>query len=118
MICEARVRVTFANPGDALASYRGWIFQNRAVLQLPDGKPIEPVATETYLQTPQAVGVAYRFDVERVPEQAALIYRTPTAITTRPVPYDLAIGEEGSEKGEGGKTENANGTTKGAKITK
>lgn len=84
---EARIRVTFDEPGRALASHRGWFFRSRAVLELPDGERLEPVATETYLRTRQAAGVGYRFDAGRLPQGTTLIYRTPTRILTRPVPY-------------------------------
>ena len=47
---EVRIRVKFDEAGDALASHRGWIFQNEAYLEGPDGKPIAYDAFETTRQ--------------------------------------------------------------------
>ena len=47
---EVRIRVKFDEAGDALASHRGWIFQNEAYLEGADGKPIAYDAFETTRQ--------------------------------------------------------------------
>jgi len=86
---EARLRVKYAQPRGALASHRGWVFQNKAELLLPGDETVAPFETETYRQTGDEVGLAYRFRVEQLPAEAVLAYRLPTAIVAREVVYEI-----------------------------
>jgi hypothetical protein len=86
---EVLVRARFDEPGDALASHRGWIFRNEAYLEGPDGKPIAYDTMETTLQTKNEVGVSYIFVLDKPPANLKFIYKTPIAIIGAVVEYEL-----------------------------
>jgi hypothetical protein len=86
---EVLVRARFDEPGDALASHRGWIFRNEAYLEGPDGKPIAYDTMETTLQTKNEVGVSYIFVLDKPPANLKFIYKTPSAIIGAGVEYEL-----------------------------
>ena len=86
---EVRMRVKFDEAGDALASHRGWIFQNEAYLEGPDGKPIAFDAYETTRQAKDEVGLAYIFSLEKPPEKMKFIYKTPAALFAPTFEYEL-----------------------------
>jgi hypothetical protein len=86
---EVRIRVKFDEAGDALASHRGWIFQNEAYLEGADGKPILPDAYETTRQGKEEVGLAYIFSLEKPPEGLKFIYKTPAALFDPTFEYEL-----------------------------
>jgi hypothetical protein len=86
---EIRVLVKFDEAGDALASHRGWIFQNEAYLEGADGKPIAYDAFETTRQGKDEVGVAYIFSLEKPPEKMKFTYKTPAALFAPTFEYEL-----------------------------
>jgi hypothetical protein len=86
---EIRIRVKFEEAGDALASHRGWIFQNEAFLEGPDGKPIAYDTFETTRQTKDEVGLAYLFSLEKPPEKLKFTYKTPAALFAPTFEYEL-----------------------------
>ncbi|MGD0516845.1 MAG: hypothetical protein ABSA26_04855 [Thermoguttaceae bacterium] len=86
---EVFVRARFDEPGDALASHRGWIFRNEAYLQGADGKPIAYDTMETTLQTKNEVGVSYIFVLDKPPANMKFVYKTPGAIIGAGVEYEL-----------------------------
>ncbi len=86
---EVRIRVKFDEAGDALASYRGWIFQNEAYLEGPDGKPVAYDAFETTRQAKDEVGLAYIFSLEKPPENMKFTYKTPAALFSPTFEYEL-----------------------------
>jgi hypothetical protein len=86
---EVRMRVKFDDAGDALASHRGWIFQNEAYLEQPDGTQIPYDAYETTRQGNDEVGLAYLFSLDKPPEKLKFIYKTPSALFSRTFEYEL-----------------------------
>jgi len=86
-VWEVRMRVRFDAAGDALDSYRGWIFQNPAYLVAPDGTKKSYGALETTRQTKNEVGIAYHFEVGPDPPDFAFVYETPAAITLLKIDY-------------------------------
>lgn len=87
-IWEVRTFIRFDQSGDALASHRGWIFNNEAYLEGPDGELTAISGFETLRQTENEVGIAYLFDVESLDGQA-FVYKTPAAILEVPIRYEL-----------------------------
>jgi hypothetical protein len=86
---EVRMRVKFDDAGDALASHRGWIFQNEAYLEQADGTQIPYDAYETTRQGNDEIGLAYIFSLEKPPEKLKFIYKTPSALFSRTFEYEL-----------------------------
>jgi hypothetical protein len=86
---EVRIRVKFDEAGDALASHRGWIFQNEAYLEGSDGKPIAYDAFETTRQSKDEVGLSYIFSLEKPPEKLKFTYKTPAALFSPTFEYEL-----------------------------
>ncbi len=86
---EVFLRVRFDEPGDALASHRGWIFRNIAYLQGPDGKPIAFQRQETTRQTKNEIGMMYVFLLDKPPADLKFIYQTPGAILNAEVEYEF-----------------------------
>lgn len=88
-ILEVHMRVRLEEPGDSLASHRGWIFQNPAYLVNKDGERIENAGFETTLQNETEVGATYLFDVPEGEQGLKWVYETPAAIVEMPVPYEM-----------------------------
>lgn len=88
-ILEVHMRVRLDQPGEALASHRGWIFQNPSYLVDKDGNQIENAGFETTLQNETEVGLIYLFDVTQPNEDLTWAYETPAAVIEMPVPYEL-----------------------------
>jgi hypothetical protein len=86
---EVFIRVRFDQPGDALASHRGWILRNEAYLEGPDGKHIVYDTMETTRQTRNEVGVAYIFVLEKPPADMKFIYKTSGAILGTSFDYEI-----------------------------
>jgi hypothetical protein len=86
---EARMRVRFDDPADALESHRGWIFRNKAFLRGPEGETIENVGMQTTRQQVDEVGLAYLFHLEQDPTELRFVYETPVVILQVPVAYEL-----------------------------
>ncbi len=88
-VYELRVFVEFADSQGALESFRGWILSNDAYLRDADHSRIESVGLNTYAVTPNAVGIAYLFQIADDPDDYQLVYESPAAITTQKVEYEL-----------------------------
>lgn len=86
---EVRMLLRFDEAADALESHRGWVFQNEAWLETPDGKRIASEAMEPTRQTQNELGLSYRFALDAPPSQMAFVYRAPTAIVPLELPYEL-----------------------------
>ncbi len=89
IIWEVRMRARFDNAGDALASHRQWIFDNKAYLEGADKKPIRFDSYETTLQTKNEVGIAYFFKTDRPLDELTFVYQTPGAIINDSFTYEL-----------------------------
>lgn len=111
-IWELHMRLSLAGAGDALASHRGWVFQNKTYLLKPDGTRIEHAGFETTMQTESEIGIAYLFDLSGGaiydfdfsedaaveddkkdkpidPKELTWVYETPTGVYTVPVSWEL-----------------------------
>jgi hypothetical protein len=86
---ELQVRVRFDEPGDALASHRGWIFRNEAYLEGPGGKPIPYDSMETTSQSQDEIGLAYIFVLDEPPAKLKFVYKTPGAILGKTFKYQF-----------------------------
>ncbi len=86
---EVRVLAHFDDAGDALASYRTWIFNNDAHLEGADGKPIAYDTFETTAQGKNEVGVAYLFDTDQPLDKLTFVYKTPGTIVNSGFDYEL-----------------------------
>jgi len=86
---EVRVHVRFDEAGDALASHRQWIFDNKAYLEGSDRKPIRYHSYETTLQTKNEVGIAYLFKTDRPLDECTFVYETPGTIINDSYEYEL-----------------------------
>ncbi|HVX12955.1 MAG TPA: hypothetical protein VHC22_17360 [Pirellulales bacterium] len=89
-VWEVRVLLMFEKATGALESHlsTGWVSNNYAALEGPDQKIIQHAGLETTRETETDVGVAYYFDVPSL-KGHTLIYKTPTAIVSLPVEYEL-----------------------------
>jgi hypothetical protein len=85
---QVAIRVQFDDPGQALESHRGWVYNNRAYLLAPDGKRLEG-GFETIGQSETEVGVAYLFETGGGIEGYTFVYETPTAIIPSEVEFEL-----------------------------
>ena len=86
---QFRIRVRFDDASNALESYRGWIFSNRAYLVAPDGEELEHAGLETTFQSDNEVGIAYNFDREEGLDGCRFRYETPALLIQLPVKYEL-----------------------------
>lgn len=86
---EIRVAARFDNSGAALESYRGWMFRNEASLVTADDEKLQPTDTTVYRQTPEEIGVSYRFKTGEALERLRLEYRSPASIVMRDYRWQL-----------------------------
>ena len=86
---EVRLTVRFDNPGEALATHRGWIFRNPARLRTADGRLLSPASAETVKQSLREVGISYSFEYSGEPGAAQFIYQTPTILAAADFDYEL-----------------------------
>ena len=85
----ARIRVRFEDSANSLESHRGWIYSNEAYLLDSEGRKVEALGMEMYRQRASDIGLSYLFDLQELPDGMTLIYRSPAAIVTLPVEFDL-----------------------------
>lgn len=88
-VWEVRVRIAFEKASGALESHRDWIYNNEAYLENPQGEKVLFGTLETTRRTESEVGVAYLFDIPRGPKGHVFVYKTPAAIVSVPVEYEL-----------------------------
>ncbi|MGL4511688.1 MAG: hypothetical protein ACRCT8_01245 [Lacipirellulaceae bacterium] len=94
---ELRMKLELASAGDALASHRGWVFDNPSHLEGPKGVRFEHSGFETVLQTESAVGLVYYFefgDPEDQPKgfdprDLTWVYETPVGVVQTRLRYTL-----------------------------
>jgi hypothetical protein len=89
-VWEVRVLMIFDKATGALESHlsTGWVTNNFAALEAPDKKIIPYAGLETTRETETEVGMAYYFDVPSL-KGHTFVYKTPTAIVSLPVEYEL-----------------------------
>jgi len=88
-VFEMRILVEFDDDQGALESYRGWALSNVAYLLDPKGRRLENAGWQTYAMTPNAVGIAYLFQINGNPDEFQLIYESPGSITRQSVKFEL-----------------------------
>jgi predicted transcriptional regulator len=88
-VYEMRLFVEFGDSQGALDSFRGWILSNEAYLRDGRDTRILNVGLNTYAVTPNAVGIAYLFQINGNPDDYQLIYESPAAVTKQRVKYEL-----------------------------
>lgn len=88
-IWEVRMRVKFDQPFQSLESHRSWMFGNEALLVGPDGKQVESGGYEQTRETKDEFGVMYLFELDAPPDKVAFVYKTPIAMLTVPIEYEL-----------------------------
>lgn len=88
-VWEVHMNFMLENDNGALASHRGWVFNNPSYLVGDDGQPIDYAGIETIKQTPNEVGIAYLFDIEGGIDGMTWVYESPVSIVTREYKYQL-----------------------------
>jgi hypothetical protein len=86
-VYEIRVLVEFQDAQGALDSFRGWILSNEAYLLDKQETRLENVGLQTYAILPNAVGIAYLFQVNGDPDDYRLVYESPGSITKQRIKY-------------------------------
>lgn len=88
-VYEIRLFVQFGNAQGALDSFRGWILSNEAYLLDARDTRIANVGLNTYAITPEAVGIAYLFQINGDPDDFRLVYESPASVTTQRFTYEF-----------------------------
>ncbi len=90
-VWEVRVLLVFEKASGALQSHRssGWVAGNPAFLEGPDKKLIPYAGLETTRETESEAGVAYKFVLPKGVKGYTFVYKTPTAIVSLPIDYEL-----------------------------
>ena len=86
---EIHVRVSFAEPGNALESHRGWIYKNNAYLVDADGNQLAFGGQRVVSQEADGVGMAYLFALTRPLSDYRFVYETPSLLIRHSVAYEL-----------------------------
>lgn len=88
-VYETRILTAFGDAQGALESYRSWILSNDAYLLDKNGNRLEHVSLQTYAMRPNAVGIAYMFQINTDPDNWKLVYESPAAMTNHVVEFEL-----------------------------
>jgi hypothetical protein len=86
---ELRILAQFKDPQGALDSFRGWILSNQAYLLDARDNRVENVGFQTYTVTPEAVGMAFLFQINGNPNDYRLVYESPGMITQQPFTFEI-----------------------------
>lgn len=87
---EFRIRVAFDNAQGAFQSHRGWVTNNEAYVESPTKEVIPFAASEeTAAGEENEVGMNYLFDLPAGLKGHTLIYKTPAAVVSVPIQYEL-----------------------------
>ncbi len=86
---QVRILVRFDEAGGALESHRGWIYGNEAYLLDPNGNRVDLASLETTRQQVDEIGLAYNFATPGELKDYKFVYKTPAAIVSLPVKYEL-----------------------------
>lgn len=88
-IWEASILLRLLNEQGALESHRGWVYNNEAYLQGPDGERIDIAGFEETYRDVDTVGMSYKFVLEREVGDFQFVYRSPASIISLPVSFEL-----------------------------
>jgi hypothetical protein len=86
---QVRVRVHYDHAGNALESFRSWVFNNEAYMVGPDNRRIKPTGSEQTLHAKDEIGLAYKFELPNGPGGLKFIYKTPALLTTVPLKFEF-----------------------------
>jgi hypothetical protein len=85
---ELRVQVHYGRTEGAIQSHYGWIYENRAHLEGPDGKPIQPAGFESD-GIEGGIEATYYFSRKEGLDRCVFVYSTPSVLLNVPVEYEL-----------------------------
>lgn len=88
-IYEFRIRLQLLNQNDRFQSHLDWASNNVVTLVNSQGKTLENPNFERYMERDREIGFGYLFPVTDSIDDYRLIYRTPAALLTVPVEYEL-----------------------------
>ena len=88
-VYDVRILVSFPQVGEALQSHYGWIYENEAFLLSADGEKVEADGLETTRQTPEEVGLSYKFALEEDLSGYTFVYITPAAVAATDLQFEL-----------------------------
>ena len=74
---------------NALQSHRGWVLENEAYLEGPDGNPLAHEGMESFEPGKNQIGVTYLFLLDTPPTKHKFIYKTPGAIVATAFDYEI-----------------------------
>ncbi len=88
-IWEASIMLRVLNEQGSLESHRGWVYNNEAYLQGPNGERIDIAGFEETYRDVDTVGMSYKFVLEREVGDFQFVYRSPASIISLPVSFEL-----------------------------
>lgn len=88
-VTEIQVRVRFDDAADALQSHLGWIYHNEAFLRDSTGKQLEQAGVQLTGRSENEVTLVYLFALEKAPQEYTLVYKTPTLLLKKEIPFEL-----------------------------
>jgi hypothetical protein len=88
-VYELRVRLRLLNADESFESHLDWTSNNVVYLVDGQGNRIDNPNFERYLEGTREIGYAYLFPVEGDIKDYRLVYRSPAAILTVPIDYEL-----------------------------
>jgi hypothetical protein len=88
-VYEFRIRLRLLKEDDSFQSHLDWVSNNVVYLVNAQGEQINQPNFERYLEREREVGYGYLFPLEGKLDDYRLIYRSPAAILTVPVEYEL-----------------------------
>ncbi|QDU54306.1 hypothetical protein [Aeoliella mucimassa] len=88
-VWEVHMSFVLEDAHDALASHRGWVFNNLTYLVGADGEPIDHAGFEVNKQTRTEIGIAYLFDLPDGVEGLSWVYESPVSIVEQEYKFQL-----------------------------
>jgi hypothetical protein len=88
-VYEFRIRLRLVGGEDRFQSHLDWASNNSVYLVNAQGETIDNPNFERYLEREQEIGFAYLFPVPGDLKEYRLVYRSPAAMLTVPVEYEL-----------------------------
>ena len=89
-LIDVWILVQIQGADELLQSHRGWVYNNPAQLVTPDGTLHDYVGMDTFRQTETDFGISYKYDVPGDPKDFMFRYRTPAAILSVPIQFELS----------------------------
>jgi hypothetical protein len=88
---DLRIQVQFEDAAGSLESHlSGWALRNDAYLENTQGKKIEPISVEETREQQDDFGMAFQFRLEDEIQNYTFVYKTPTALLERRIPFELS----------------------------